>query len=374
VQRWVRDCDAAPDLVRLQLLDRILRVGQDGGQGGTNSNKHDPGRCLQELQGETADTTCTISRASDLPQGMDLGDGLVDGAAEIAPGWAGDGGEIQVERLATWTPEPCTRPQEEEPSQAVQGQPEITAVLSEKAAERQPPNHHDLQIFTCQPDWIRLASPELVTPHVRRHDVPGVPGAFDITGILTRDECRQIIATAEHMGFRPDHPVGKDKATGIDTCEWLADDSILGPIFERARPHMPLELCGGKVAGVNARWRLFRYGEGAVYRPHIDGSWPGSGLRNGKYVQDAYGDRRSRLTFLVYLNQGFTGGPTTFYLPAEKGGLEARGVDPQAGAVLCFPQGNTASLVHEGSVVTAGGCKYVIRTDALYMDALTRKG
>ena len=76
--------------------------------------------------------------------------------------------------------------------------------------------------------------------------------------------------------------------------------------------------------------------------------------------------RRSRLTFLVYLNDGFTGGATTFYLPSPGGGLEARGVDPQAGAVLCFPQGNTASLVHEGSVVTEGGFKYVIRSDVLY--------
>ena len=40
-------------------------------------------------------------------------------------------------------------------------------------------------------------------------------------------------------------------------------------------------------------------------------------------------------------------------------------VQPQCGAVLCFPQGNTASLVHEGSGVTRGA-KYVIRTDVVY--------
>ena len=50
---------------------------------------------------------------------------------------------------------------------------------------------------------------------------------------------------------------------------------------------------------------------------------------------------------------------------AERGGLEAHGVDPQRGAVLCFPQGNTASLVHEGTAVTRG-VKYVIRSDVLY--------
>ena len=48
------------------------------------------------------------------------------------------------------------------------------------------------------------------------------------------------------------------------------------------------------------------------------------------------------------------------------GGLHARGVVPCAGAVLCFPQGNTASLLHEGSAVTRG-TKLVIRSDVLYM-------
>lgn len=58
---------------------------------------------------------------------------------------------------------------------------------------------------------------------------------------------------------------------------------------------------------------------GNVYRPHIDGAWPGSGLDDeGRYVFDAYGDRWSRLTFLVYLNDDFEGGHTTYYTPSEK--------------------------------------------------------
>jgi hypothetical protein len=41
-------------------------------------------------------------------------------------------------------------------------------------------------------------------------------------------------------------------------------------------------------------------------------------------------------------------------------------VRPRQGSVLCFPQGNMASLVHEGSAVLRG-VKYVVRTDVLYM-------
>jgi hypothetical protein len=48
------------------------------------------------------------------------------------------------------------------------------------------------------------------------------------------------------------------------------------------------------------------------------------------------------------------------------GVIEARGVKPRQGAVLCFPHGvSVGSLVHEGSAV-ANGVKYVIRTDALF--------
>ena len=86
-----------------------------------------------------------------------------------------------------------------------------------------------------------------------------------------------------------------------------------------------------------------------------------------------HGDRRSRLTFLVYLTSGFEGGSTTFYMPdGTKGaGLHARRVQPVGGGVLCFQQGSTASLLHEGSAVTRG-VKVVIRTDVLYM--LPRRG
>jgi hypothetical protein len=63
---------------------------------------------------------------------------------------------------------------------------------------------------------------------------------------------------------------------------------------------------------------------------------------------DAFGDRWSRLTFLVYLNDGFEGGATTFYAPAapsSSGGaaLEARSVQPVAGNILVRKRGGGGS-------------------------------
>lgn len=83
---------------------------------------------------------------------------------------------------------------------------------------------------------------------------------------------------------------------------WLVDDSVQGPLYSRCQSMLPPELGDGELAGINARWRLYRYGQDAVYRPHVDGAWPGSGLgSDGKLEYDAFGDRWSRLTFLLYL-------------------------------------------------------------------------
>ena len=116
-----------------------------------------------------------------------------------------------------------------------------------------------------------------------------------------------------------------------------------------------------------------------------------SSLYEYKYEVDKTGNTRSYLTFLIYLNDNFEGGETKFYYPVTttststnkddnndtstsakpasetktKTSLVARGVIPKRGSVLIFPQGNTASLLHEGSAVTKG-IKYVIRTDVLY--------
>jgi len=280
---------------------------------------------------------------------------------------------------------------------------------------RRPPAPHDLNIFLTSTDTIfysptvavsedngdaedkqaigaALEEEAQVLPVPQRHDIPHVPGAMLLTGILTPLECAQFIVAAERLGYTP------DAVDGIDNVVWLADDSLLGPIYERVQALLPQFLEGHQLCGVNARLRLFRYYPGAEYRPHIDGAWPGSGLEaDGSYTDDAFGaDRHSRLTFLVYLNDGFTGGATTFFLPgpdavaggdSEAGGsldgcidtgvqaavkedgvgyIEVRKVEPQLGAVLVFPHGSASgSLVHEGSAVTQG-VKYVIRSDVLY--------
>ena len=235
--------------------------------------------------------------------------------------------------------------------------------------QRRPPSADDLRIYATAPGAIRFDAEHARAERggaLARHDVPGVPGAFLLPGVLARAECSQLLHAAEAIGF------ARDGIDGIGAVVWLADESLLAPVFARVRALLPPRVGGCALRGLNARLRLFRYGAGAVYRPHIDGSWPGSGLdASGRLTDDAFpGDERvSRLTFLVYLNGGFDGGATTFFLPGAGGAghVAARGVQPQAGSVLCFPHGEGAgSLVHEGSAVAPGGAKYIVRTDVLY--------
>lgn len=183
--------------------------------------------------------------------------------------------------------------------------------------------------------------------------------------------------------------VGTTSSVLAHNVYWVADESFCAKLHARILPHLTTMAAQtnmtGTPLGLNRRFRVYRYVPGALYRPHIDGAWPPSGVLEDptsptpKYVYDtSAGKQLSRLTFLIYLNDEFAGGETTFFQPApEEGILEAHGVKPRAGAALVFPHGDVeGALLHEGSGVTAspgGSAKYIIRTDVLFENDLGRK-
>lgn len=421
IQRWVRDCDAISNEngMRVKLLQAVLLAGKQGQdmesdvggvrgvEGGGAGQSPSGGGGSQEVTSIAAQADADAGAGDAKCIGAQAETSVDAGAAGVAAGPVGDGVEIIYREQ--WDPRAVAGPDGLGSVRVGNGSSdgeagdtdkdgvgagagagagdagsscaplplEIRVVMKEEGEARQPPNHYDLNIFACTPGALALATPgsSAYRQRPRRVEVPGVPGAFVILDLLSQAECGQIRAAAERMGFTPDHPRSRPAPSGIGACEWVVDDALLMPLYNRAKPHLPPQVGGGELVGVNARWRIFRYSdvEGAVYRPHIDGSWPGSGLdHNGVYRHDNFGDRRSRLTFLIYLNGDAEGGSTTFYMPRGTGsGLEAIAVRPVEGAVLCFPQGNSASLLHEGSAVHRG-VKVVARTDVLYL--LPRRG
>ncbi len=247
--------------------------------------------------------------------------------------------------------------------------------------------------------------------------LPYIRGSFLLENVLSPTECNRLIASAEKAGFHPDEPIGDQPGASIlaHACVWIVDYILERTIFERVKPFLPSyeqssqDHCSGDVMEtcqplqLNRRFRFYRYVPGRYYRPHIDGAWPPSGFdRDGNYRYDisdhtnknglrhlaSEEDRKahqmsaspdqprlepnrrrqlSRLTFLIYLNDDFDGGHTTFFVPAaeKEGILNAFPVTPVRGGILVFPHGTCAAPLHEGSPVLSGA-KYVVRTEVEY--------
>ena len=96
------------------------------------------------------------------------------------------------------------------------------------------------------------------------------------------------------------------------------------------------------MVGANELLRCYRYAEGQRFAPHYDGA----------FARDA--QERSKLTFIVYLNEGFGGGETAM-LDLDQV------IVPRTGRALLFQH----AILHEGCAVTSG-VKYAVRSDIMY--------
>lgn len=235
---------------------------------------------------------------------------------------------------------------------------------------RKPPNHHDALLYTTAPNTIPLATeraPATYQPH------PVVPGLGVIRNVLSPEECKAIIAAGETVNFLPDAPMREDGDVSIlaHNFYWVADKLFHDTLWSRVAPHVPASVNGRLARGLNRRFRVYRYVPGAEYRAHIDGAWPPSDvLPDDTYVYDASPPEKkqsSLFTFLIYLNDEFEGGETTYFVPAAREGvLNAYPIRPVMGNVALFPHGDPrGALLHEGTGVRKGA-KYVIRTEVEY--------
>lgn len=237
---------------------------------------------------------------------------------------------------------------------------------------RKPPNLHPAILHASKDDALLLSS---TPPTTTRHDHPIVPNLSLIKDVLSPPECRSIIAAAQTIGFTPDAPVtnsGEDSSVLAHNFYWIADEAFCRKLWERVGPYVPNQVDGKMVRGLNRRFRVYRYVPGAEYRCHIDGAWPPSGInaQTDAYIYDSSppsAKQSSLFTFLIYLNDEFEAGETTFFMPSIRDGvMNAYPVKPVMGAVAVFPHGEgKGALLHEGTGVR-NGAKYIIRTDVLY--------
>lgn len=202
-----------------------------------------------------------------------------------------------------------------------------------------------------------------------------IPGAIVIPDALSPSECDQLIKLTESAGYGEDAPTRLGRhVRHNDNCVLVANTHFNNLIFERCQASLPPTCCGGGLCGINRRWRFYKYHPGDIFRAHIDpGGWTGSGFDDGVLIPDCFGDRVSRMTLLLYLNDEFTGGATRFFKDPHRPQLgnagncsEVVSVEPSQGNVLCFFHGHhPLSPWHEGASLLSG-TKYVLRTDVLY--------
>jgi hypothetical protein len=243
------------------------------------------------------------------------------------------------------------------------------------------PTNDDLYVIARQPGaenpaiptWAsRTANPaklaDTAPAAVTRHEVGGVPGAFQLLDVLAADECARLVELTESIGYLEDAAVSLPRSIRHNhSTTWVADDVTIESLWRRCRAmiHRSDDFDGKQALGLNARLRFYRYGVGDYFAAHTDGSWPGSRVVDGVLVDNAYDDRWSQLSILLFLGEDFKGGATRFYVEGERSSASVDVRTPRGGA-LCFPHGvHPLHCVHASETITSG-VKYIIRSDVLF--------
>jgi hypothetical protein len=213
---------------------------------------------------------------------------------------------------------------------------------------------------------------------LERLDLNAVPGAFQLLNVLSGAECQRLIDLTEAFGYLQDAAVSLPRSIRHnDSLTWVVDDDTNAIIWQRCQALLQDDHefnSGHPVLGVNSRFRFYRYGHGDYFAPHTDGSWPGSRIIDGKLVANAYDDRWSQLSFLLFLSEDYTGGATQFYVSSNDPARPARhlenaeviNVRTPLGGALCFPHGMHPLHCMHSSQEILSGTKYIIRSDILF--------
>jgi len=182
------------------------------------------------------------------------------------------------------------------------------------------------------------------------------PDIFTVANVFSIAECASFIDRAESVGFNAASvrtSSGPRMMTHIRNNDRIdLDDSDLAKTMWSRIAHLMPTLDGQHAVGVDRKLRFYRYMPGQEFKRHKDGA-----------VTSESGCT-SKLSFLIYLNDNFEGGTTTFRHYVGTGSSRQKFehvISPAAGSALLFRH----ERWHAGVPVTAGR-KYVLRSDVFY--------
>ena len=128
---------------------------------------------------------------------------------------------------------------------------------------------------------------------------------FTIEDFFTRQECLETIVRSEGIGYelaKVNTAGGSKVRTDIrnNSRAFYNSEELAQALWEKLQPFVPAQLGGNVPIGLNELFRFYRYQRGHQFKGHYDES----------YVRNAH--EASLFTFMVYLNDNFQGGDTTF--------------------------------------------------------------
>jgi len=168
---------------------------------------------------------------------------------------------------------------------------------------------------------------------------------FIIEDFWTRQECENAISTSESIGYEPaaiDTDRGQMVVESVRNNNRILyeDLNLANSLWQKLKPFAPKQIGNSTAIGLNELFRFYKYEAGQEFKRHRDQSY----IRNETEA--------SYYTFMIYLNDDYEGGNTTFNQMA---------IHPKRGLALIFLH----DLEHEGSPIIKG-VKYVLRTDIMY--------
>ena len=228
-----------------------------------------------------------------------------------------------------------------------------------------------------------------------------VPGRIiTIDNILSKNECNELIAAAEKVGFKPSPKSGGGHGqvvtTGARTSQFYVNDDLklANKIWNLIKHAVPNNLHNIKPVpymnsntrgdeftpiGINEHIRYYKYDIGQIILKHDD-------YRMSRYrydpQEDKYYYQMTFLTVLIYLNEEFKDGRTMFWTKYANVGTTGHcrfirdiefaesdlQISPETGKVLI----NDHMVQHEGEA-PAKGVKYILRTDIVHERAIDKK-
>jgi prolyl 4-hydroxylase len=168
---------------------------------------------------------------------------------------------------------------------------------------------------------------------------------YIIPDFWTKEKCQEYIAKSEAKGYSNatiNSALGQRVVKSVRNNKRVmyVDVDLASDIWKELVAFSPQMIGNSSAIGLNEMFRFYRYKPGEEFKRHSDQSY----VRNN---QEA-----SYYTFMIYLNDNFSGGETTF---------THKTIRPITGMALIFLH----SLEHAGNPIKVG-TKYVLRTDIMY--------